>query len=149
MSDLLAAHCPPQVTSLPGARANIPPEAREAFDDLAEDCRRCLCATGTEDSIAVVRSWEQAELLVPGRGVLPHLGEVSFTDESTLRERLETFLSHPGRREQITAAQRAGIRERLSYESGMRRTIETIRERLTAGKLSIPAGQPWPRGVAA
>jgi hypothetical protein len=149
MSDLLAAHCPRQVASLPRARASIPPEAREAFDVLADGCRRCLCATGTEDPIEVVRSWEQAELLVPGRGVLPHLGEVSFTDESTLRERLETFLSHPGRCEQIAAAQRAGVCERLTYESGMRRTIETIRQRLSAGKLSIPAGQPWPREVAA
>jgi hypothetical protein len=148
MSDLLAAHCPPEVGSLLQARAAVPYSERDRFDALVDDCRRCLCPTDTEDPIEVVRSWEQAEMLVPGKGVLPHLHQVAFTDEATLTEKMETFLSDAARREEIAACQRASVSSRLTYAAGMRRTVKTIHRRLSRDAFHV-AGHSWPREVAA
>jgi hypothetical protein len=148
MSDLLATFSAPGVRTLLEARAGVPQHFREQFDALVDDCRRCLCPTGTEDPIEVVRSWEHAELIVPGHGVLPHLHEVTFTDEAMLTERMDAFLNDADRREAIAAAQRASVTARLTYEAGMRRMIETIRQRLTVGGAS-EAERSWPQEVAA
>ena len=147
MSNLLAAHCPPHARSLLQVRANVPPPARGRFETLVRDCARCLCPTGTEDPIEVVRSWEEARLLVPGGGVLPRLDEVSFSDEASLAERMETYLSNPDRRHEIVREQRESVFDRLTYVAGMRRMVESIHRRL-AVDVSVPAVS-WPREVAA
>ena len=148
MSDMLAAHCDPQVRTLLQARGSIPPAARERFDVLVDDCRRSLCPTGTEDPVEVLRSWEQAELIVPGAGVLPHLRDVTFTDEATLTERMAEFFNNPDRRREIVAAQQESVSSRLTYEVGLRRMIDTIRRRLVLEDVA-GAERAWPREVAA
>jgi hypothetical protein len=148
MSDLLATFCPLDVRTLLEARASVPQSARGRFDALVDDCRRCLCPTGTEDPIEVVRSWEHAELLVPRHGVLPHLHDVTFTDEATLLQRMDGFLNDADQRAAIAAAQRASVSARLTYAAGMRRMLDTIHRRLSANELAA-AEQSWPREVAA
>ncbi|MDB5173294.1 MAG: hypothetical protein JWN51_2067, partial [Phycisphaerales bacterium] len=77
MLDLLNAHCPPDVSDLAQARSHIPPPVRDRFEQLVRDCQRCLCSMGTEDPIEMVRAWEEAQLLDPSAGVLPHLDDIS------------------------------------------------------------------------
>jgi hypothetical protein len=148
MCDLLSEYCSPDVRTLLEARASVPPPARGHFDEVVADCRRSLCPSGMEDPIEVVRSWEHAELLVPRRGVLPHLRDVSFTDEATLTEKMATFLNDTELRRGIAADQRASVSARLTYEAGLRRMIETIRGRL-AVEAPATAEEAWPREVAA
>jgi len=68
-------HCGSHINSLGEARACVPPPVRERFEGLVQDCVRCLCSSGTEDPIQMVRTFQEAQLLVPSHGVLPHLEE--------------------------------------------------------------------------
>ena len=54
--------------------------------DLIEQCRPCLCTTGAEDVVAMVRAWEAAGQLTVADGPLPMLNEVAFGDALQLAD---------------------------------------------------------------
>ncbi|MDB5172686.1 MAG: hypothetical protein JWN51_1459, partial [Phycisphaerales bacterium] len=102
------------------------------------DCQRCLCSMGTEDPIEMVRAWEEAQLLDPSAGVLPHLDDISFSDAATLRSRVERFVHDADERERIVAAQRENILGRLTYGAAMARVAGRIGRILPCTPLETP-----------
>ncbi|MDB5291824.1 MAG: hypothetical protein JWL69_3065, partial [Phycisphaerales bacterium] len=131
MLELLESHCPPGISRLADARSQIPATARDQFDRLAQDCRTSLCSMGTEDPIEMVRAWQEAQLIDPSSGVLPHLKDVSFTDAASLRARLERFVHAPQERDRIVGEQRQCILARLTYAAAMERIARQIGRRLS------------------
>src|SRR5205085_10504766 len=93
MLDLLETHAGSAIRTLSAARAALPASKRDEFELLVSECTRCLCSTGTEDPIEMTRLWQEAQVLVPGEGVLPHFEDISFADAPTLRGRIERFKS--------------------------------------------------------
>ena len=96
--------------------------------------------------MAMVRDWEEAGQLVAGQGPLPMLGEVSFSDEATLRDRLRRFAADPSARDRVCGAQRKSVADRLTYDAGIRRVVSRMGELLTdtaqSTRLSEPATAP-------
>ena len=115
------------------ARTHMPPPVRDRFESLVKDCIRSLCSTPDDDPIEMVRAWREADLLVSGAAVLPHLEEVSFDNPASLRERLERFARNPDLRDQIVARQRDNIIGRLTYAAAMTKVTRKIGQ-LMAGQ---------------
>lgn len=152
MADLLQQHGLFNAGNLPEARQAMPNSARPLFEKLVQDCERCLCSTGAEDPIEMIRAWEEAQLICVGNGVLPRLGDISFSNAAELRERLSRFAKDPDLRERITAVQRQDIANRLTYRSNMMRVARRIGELLPASSSQAASSSheiPEPRGVAA
>ncbi|MDB5329017.1 MAG: hypothetical protein JWP03_168 [Phycisphaerales bacterium] len=139
MLDLVEAYCPSDVGDLAGARKHMPPPVRERFEQLAQDCGRSLCSMGTEDPIEMVRAWQEARLLEPFAGVLPHLDEISFSDAASLRARVERFVRDADGRERIVAVQRQNILGRLTYGASMARVARRIGQILPAASQAASA----------
>ena len=144
MLDLLEEYVGPGVGSLGQTRAKVPPPARDRFESLLRECRRCLCSTGTEDPIEMIRAWQEAELLVAGEGVLPHSGDVSFADAESLRRLVGRFARDAAAREAVVRAQWLSVERRLTYAAGMGRVARQIGEKLLK---SVPAPQPVVRAA--
>jgi hypothetical protein len=145
--DFLHKHASPGTRTTAAVAASLPPELREDFESILSTCRPCLSTTGQEDLVAMVRDWEEAGQLVPGQGPLPMLGEVSFSDEATLRERLRRFAADPSARDRVIGAQRKSVVDRLTYDAGVRRIVSRMSELLaeTAGSTAVspaPATAP-------
>jgi hypothetical protein len=120
-----------------------------AFEALLEDCRACLCTTGNEDVVAMVRDWQESGQLVAGEGPLPRLRDVTFTDAASLRERIVRFASDPDARREVASVQRRSVAERLTYDAGLRRVVRRISE-LLSGTAAESRQFPVPlRGVRA
>jgi hypothetical protein len=136
MLRLLAEFGAADVGSTSGALAVLPPHANAALAQLVEQCRPCLCTTGTEDVVAMVRAWEDAGQLTASDGPLPMLADVGFEEARGLAVRIEKFVAAPGLRESIVQSQRRSIGLRLSYDAGIRRVVNRICELLqeTAGQ---------------
>ncbi len=115
--------------TLESARKAIPQSQREQFEKLVAECTRCLCSTGVEDPIEMVRSWQEAQVLVAGEGVLPHFEQVNFDDAASLRACIERFMSNPQLRSEVVGEQQRSISQRLTYSAGMSRVLSRI-ERL-------------------
>ena len=142
MSDLLHEHFEPSVRTLRAARTAAPPPVRGRFESLVTRCREVLCFTQSEDEdpVSIVRDWEEAQLLVPGRrGVLPRLEETTFRDQNELADRVRRFVADPVLRAQIAAEQRQSVAGRLGYAAGMRRVARTI-GRMIGDRSAAPAG---------
>ena len=58
---------------------------------------------------------------------LPHLDDVCFSDESTLRNCLERFANNRGQRKDIAQVQRTFVEQLFTYEAHFRRVIQEIR----------------------
>lgn len=132
MLDLLETHCGPQTKNLNDARSRIPPPVRDRFERLVKDCRRTLTPLGDEDPIEMVRVWQEANLLVPSAGVLPHLDEISFSDPAELKRCIARFVRDPDLRERIAIEQRQNILGRLTYAAAIERMTERMGELLSA-----------------
>ena len=144
--DFLHRHAEPGAQATAAVAASLPAELREDFESLLSTCRPCLSTTGQEDLVAMVRDWEEAGQLVAGQGPLPMLGEVSFSDEATLRDRLRRFAADPSARDRVSGAQRKSVADRLTYDAGIRRVLSRMGELLTdtakPARLSEPAIAP-------
>src|SRR5947209_7796530 len=82
--DLLEAHCGANAWSVAEASGRIPSGARDSFNSILLECERCLCSMRTEDAVEMVRTWQEAELLVAGEGVLPAFEDVRFRSRQEL-----------------------------------------------------------------
>jgi len=134
MLDLLEQHTDESVRTLAAAPDAIPSGTLDRFEQLLEGCVRTLCSQGTEDPIEMVRHWQEAQILVPGDGILPHFEQVSFADASSLRQRVERFISNPELRQSIIEEQRRSIASRLTYRAGLSRVVSRVAELLQQTK---------------
>lgn len=130
MLDLLEQHADESVRTLAAARDAMPSGALNRFEQLLQGCIRTLCSQKTEDPIEMVRHWQEAQILVPGDGILPQFEQVSFTDAATLRQRIEHFISNPELRQSIIEEQRRSIASRLTYRAGLSRVVSRVAELL-------------------
>ena len=98
------------------------------FDELL---KRCAFVAELGDPVAVIRSCENAAILLPQQSALPHLDEVSFTDAATFNARVKWMLENPGERIRIAEAQRKNVEDRLSYTAGLGRMVRRIHKLLS------------------
>jgi hypothetical protein len=136
---LLAESGAADARSTPDAFAALPPHRHAAVAQLIEQCRPCLCTTGAEDVVAMVRAWEDAGQLTAFDGPLPMLSEVGFDDVRSLATRIEKFAAASALRESIAERQRRSIGSRLSYDAGIGRVVARIHDLLreTAGQHAV------------
>jgi len=126
MLDMLEQYGDASVRTLPAARGAIPSSASNEFEQLVQGCIRTLCSQGSEDPIEMVRHWQEAQILAPGEGILPHFQQVSFTDAASLRQRTEHFVSNPELRQSIIEEQRRSIASRLTYRAGLSSVVSRV-----------------------
>jgi hypothetical protein len=93
---------------------------------LVERCRPCLCTTGDEDVIAMVRAWQEAGQLCAAEGPLPMFDEVCFDSAATLAAKTSFALESPLFRQTVVDVQRRSVANRLSYDAGIRRVVGRI-----------------------
>ena len=74
----------------------------------------------------MVRVWQEAQLLVPGAGILPALDDVSFDSPAGMKEKIARFAGDADARERIMLAQRSSVADRLGYGSTMKRVTRKI-----------------------
>jgi hypothetical protein len=139
--DFLEAHCGATARTTESAVASVPAAMRDRLDSLFADCRPCLCTTGEEDVVAMVRDWQEAGQLVAGEGPLPLLDQTGFHDAPSLVARLECFAAAPELRARVTAAQQRSVAGRLTYDAGLRRVVGRIAELLARQPESIQASE--------
>ena len=123
LTNFLAEHANPKAQSISDAKASISPALHMAFDELLE---RCAFVAELGDPVAVIRSCENAAILVPQQSALPHLDAVSFHDAATFKAKLKWMLDNPAERMRIAEAQRRNVEDRLSYTAGLRRVVNRI-----------------------
>jgi hypothetical protein len=128
--DFLDAHVGAAVRTTAAVAAALPPASLARFDELVAACRPCLCTTGREDVVAMVRDWQEAGQLVPGDGPLPLLDDTAFHDAGSLFEKIARFAPAPALREATAATQRDSVAARLTYDAGIRRVVGQIRQLL-------------------
>jgi hypothetical protein len=110
-----------------GASSSRPASPAHAVPhDLLERCRACLCTTGGEDVVAMVRAWQEAGQLCAGEGPLPMFEEVAFDSADALAAKVSFALESPLFRQTVVDAQRRSVAGRLSYDAGIRRVIGRI-----------------------
>lgn len=80
------------------------------------------------DPIACVRTCLRGGLLDKHHVALPRLDQCEFEDNKQLQQRIERFLSAPDKRLDVVKKQRAAIEHRLSFSSGLARSIARIAE---------------------
>jgi hypothetical protein len=131
--DFLERNIDASVRDTPALAASLPMSLRPELDELLDACRPCLCTTGDEDVVTMVRDWQESGQLVPGEGPLPLLRETSFDDAQSLRDRVERFVTAPVLRESISDAQRMSVSRRLTYDAGIRRVVDRMRGLLSEG----------------
>ncbi|HWE04038.1 MAG TPA: glycosyltransferase, partial [Tepidisphaeraceae bacterium] len=145
--DLLETNCGPEVNGVEEAQARISDSTRARFETLVGETRRALCPMGTEDPIEVIRVWQEARLLEPRGGVLPHLDAISFSDAVSLGTRLERFARDPDLREEITADQRRSILARFTYAAAIRRITHRMGQLLGEERSKTSPGLRAPLGI--
>ena len=126
----LESHAGPAARTTEAAVAAVPPARQAELNRLIEKSRPCLCTTGNEDVVAMVRAWEEAGQLTVDDGPLPMLAEVGFHDRATLSERFRRFSRPDSPRQTIAAAQRRSVGDRLSYDAGIRRVVARMADLL-------------------
>ncbi len=128
MANFLDVHLDPTVSTVDDARRTIAAEHRVDLEELLERCA-CLCElAGPIDLVDWTRCCQQAQLIAPGREVLPHLEEVCFNDAASLEAAIDRFISDAGGRDRIAAAQRQMVERHHTYGSGLRRVFGRIGE---------------------
>lgn len=123
--EFMKEHLPEQVETTADALRLIAPQDRSQFEALL---RRCASVGEQADAVEFVRSWERAQLLVPGAQALPRLNDVTFNDRATLEHAIRRFVDDRGMRDEIVEQQRGAGEARLSYEAGLRRMMSRIGE---------------------
>lgn len=130
MLDILEQYADASVRTLPAARGAIPSSASNEFEQLVHGCIRTLCSQGSEDPVEMVRHWQEAQILVPGEGILPQFERVSFTDAASLRQRIEHFIANSELRQSILEEQQRSIASRLTYQAGLSRVLTRVAQLL-------------------
>ena len=71
-------------------------------------------------------------MLVRQDEAITSLDSVSFSNAEQCAQKIERFLGDPDGREAIASTQRKNVRQRLTFEAGMRHVVEQITQRLAA-----------------
>lgn len=115
------------------------PQSISELNKLIDACRPCLCTTGNEDVVAMVRAWQEAGQLTVEDGPLPMLDDVGFRDAHSLASRIAAYVGSASKRRSIVTAQRRSVSARFTYDAGVRRVVARLRELLaeTAGTMAM------------
>ncbi len=120
-------HLDDSIQSTDEALEHLAGDRREELVQLLE---RYAFMRSYGDPVATVQSWSRAGTLVDGRPFLPMYEQVAFDDAASLEQRILHYLEHPQDRRHVAEAQRQCVERRLTYETGMRRVVSGIAERL-------------------
>jgi hypothetical protein len=123
--NFLAENFDSEVETTDQARAQIPPNRRDALEAILNQCAEM---GDQADVVEMTRNWQRAGLLKIGGIAMAALPEISFDDPRTLRERVERFLCDEPLRLRTAAAIRQDLESRLSYEPGLARATKRIGE---------------------
>lgn len=129
--DFLAAHAPEARTSA-AARSSVSDSLFEPLNELIEACRPAIATSDRDDPVTTVWDFAEMRLLQPGEQILPRFDLTSFSDASGLRGAVTRFLADPKLATQIQQAQRASVADRLTYDAGMSRVLESVRQRVAS-----------------
>ncbi|MEM7164847.1 MAG: hypothetical protein AAF581_05245 [Planctomycetota bacterium] len=129
LANLLDQYATPAVHDLASARSQLPAAQQGALEELVTLCLP-LCYATPADPVRLVRSYQEAKVLISQQTSLPYLDAVSFASPAQCRVRIEHFLGAAKTRQSIAAAQWDNIRDRLSFPVAMKRVIGEIRRHL-------------------
>ncbi len=101
------------------------------LNELIEACRPAIATSDRDDPVSSVWDFAEMRLLQAGEQILPRFDLNSFSDASGLRGAVTRFLADPKLAAQIQQAQRASVADRLTYEAGMTRVLESVRQRVS------------------
>jgi hypothetical protein len=104
-------------------RKQLAPARRQEFERLLVES---ACLAEQADPVQVARDWSRSSLLTAGAPPLPNLGDVTFSDRESFRERVRALLNDSSARDRLAASQRADAESRLSYQAGLARASAGI-----------------------
>ncbi len=140
LANFMHEHLDPTIQNLEEATAAIAPEYRVKFATLTDRCMKLYDAEDFDPVQGVRISQAEGALALYGQP-LPYLADISFDNQRQLQERVEQFIHHAALRQKISTAQRAEIESKLTYQAGMRRTINRVRELIASEPASDPVRQ--------
>jgi hypothetical protein len=117
------ANFDPSVQTTENASRVVSAELRPEFARLLNQYRKLI---DVADPVHRVRTFKERALVAK----LPHLDDVSFSDQASFRERIDRFVNDRGARDAITAVQRQFVMDRFTYTAHMKRVVNEIRERI-------------------
>jgi hypothetical protein len=121
--NFLVKHLPDSVNDVAQARAAVSADHRSAFERQLEGLRDYAFLG---DPVTHMRGLRNSQILLDRPEALPHLSDVSFTNEAQMESRVLSFLADDEMRHHIAGMQRIDVESRFSYAEGMRRTIRWI-----------------------
>ncbi len=142
LSDLLFEHLGDHVQTADQALAAAPSAVRGPLEMLLADAA-CLTYDGSGDAVRQVRCWQRAGVLVRGEPAMAHLDDVSFTTSAQARALIGRYIHDEQARRRISAAQRRGVEQRLTFPVGMRRLVDELYRRLSAAPGDRNAKKVW------
>lgn len=74
---------------------------------------------------------------------MAHLDDVSFTTSAQARALIGRYIHDEQARRRISAAQRRGVEQRLTFPVGMRRLVDELYRRLSAAPGDRNAKKVW------
>ncbi len=119
----LESYCDDTVMTTQQARQAVPKHEQQAFDDLI---RRAQVLADDADPVTLTRTRQKSYHVRADRPLLPRLEDVTFNDASSVERRLDEFLDHADRRDEIMREQRHHVLEHLTYTKAARRISREI-----------------------
>ncbi|MFI4861287.1 MAG: hypothetical protein ACIAXF_11465 [Phycisphaerales bacterium JB063] len=132
MVGFLENNCDPAAQNVGQARSLCNPKYLPQLERLLERAQWITDIGDGLDPIACVRACLRGGLLDRHHVALPRLDQAQFGDAQQLKQRIERFLKAPAKRLDIVRKQRAAIEHRLSFSSGLARSITRIAELIEA-----------------
>ena len=129
----LDRHVPDEIETLPEAMGILDAERRRELEELL---KQGIALADLGDPIEIVRCWQQTCILSKDEFALPHLGEISFADATSFRQKAEQFLKDEPRRREVSREQCRYIEQRLTYRAALGRAIGRIRHLLASEGVS-------------
>ncbi len=124
------------VQSRDDALRAVADDQRDALEALIDEAAG-LDFSNAADPVRQVRCWQRAGAIVAQSQALPRLDEVTFAGPAQCRARIESLINNPAARRTICDAQWANVKDRLTFNAGLRRVVSQMRERLAAEAGSV------------
>ncbi|MEM9414328.1 MAG: hypothetical protein AAGA29_02465 [Planctomycetota bacterium] len=128
MVGFLETYCDASAQTVAQARAACDKKHLPQLERLLERAQWITDIGAGTDPIGCVRACMRGGLLDRHHVALPRLDQAEFDDAGQLRQRIERFLNAPDKRLDIVRKQRAAIEHRLSFSSGLARSVARIAE---------------------
>ncbi|XAL98473.1 hypothetical protein OT109_12895 [Phycisphaeraceae bacterium D3-23] len=132
MVGFLDNYCDASAQTVAQARATADPKHLPQLERLLGRAQWITDIGAGTDPIECVRACLRGGLLDRHHVALPRLDQTEFEDTPQLKQRIERFLNAPDKRLDIIRKQRAAIEHRLSFSSGLARSISRIAELVEA-----------------